>query len=110
MPRPSRDDATKLRTRVAAKASLLSWFPGKYMLMCVSFIAKLIFLNELTDEVKHVIGNETTREGVLRLFELFQNPVLNRRLVFVIVEELINTLFPESNLEVLFKSALSQKT
>jgi hypothetical protein len=28
MPRPSRDEATKMRTRVAAKMSLLSLFSG----------------------------------------------------------------------------------
>ena len=43
MPRPSRDEATKMRTRVAAKMSLLSLFSGKCLLyyffsvICLSF-------------------------------------------------------------------------
>jgi|LakMenEpi03Aug12_release.lakeMendotaPanAssembly.Ray.scaffolds.fasta_scaffold508797_2 hypothetical protein len=32
MPRPSRDEATKMRTRVAAKMSLLSLFSGMCLL------------------------------------------------------------------------------
>ncbi|EFX88798.1 hypothetical protein DAPPUDRAFT_41687, partial [Daphnia pulex] len=82
MPRPSRDEATKMRTRVAAKMSLLSLF---------------------SDEIKHLIGSETTREGVLRVFELLQNPILNRRLLFVIFEGVIDVLFPESNIDELFE-------
>ncbi|XP_046643877.1 sorting nexin-13-like [Daphnia pulicaria] len=82
MPRPSRDEATKMRTRVAAKMSLLSLF---------------------SDEIKHLIGSETTREGVLRIFELLQNPILNRRLLFVIFEGVIDVLFPESNIDELFE-------
>lgn len=31
MPRPSRDEATRMRTRVAAKMSLLSWLSGMYI-------------------------------------------------------------------------------
>ena len=50
-----------MRTRVSAKMALLS---------CIS------------DEMKHLIGNETTRQGVLRVFDLFQNPIFNRRFVF----------------------------
>ena len=49
------------------------------------------------DEMKHLIGSETTRQGVLRVFELFQNPVLNKRLVYVLLEGLIDTLFPTHN-------------
>ena len=55
------------------------------------------------DEIKHLIGSETTREGVLRIFELFQNPVLYRRLLFVIFEGVIDALFPENNIDELFE-------
>lgn len=47
--------------------------------------------------MKHLIGSETTRQGVLRVFELFQNPCLNKRLLYVVLEGLIDTLFPQSN-------------
>lgn len=89
LPRPCRDEATKMRTRVAAKMSLLSLF---------------------SDEIKHLIGSETTREGVFRIFELFQNPVLNRRLFYVIFEAVVDTLFPETNVDELFEKLLQENS
>jgi len=73
---PPRDEATRMRTRVVAKMALLG---------------------RISDEMKHLIGSETTRQGVLRVFELFQNPCLNKRLLYVVLEGLIDTLFPQSN-------------
>ncbi|XP_033337344.1 sorting nexin-13 isoform X1 [Megalopta genalis] len=80
--KPPRDSETKDRTRVAAKIALLS---------CLS------------DELKHIIGSETTRRGLLRVFELFQRPVLNRRLLYVLLEGIVETLFPENNLLDIFR-------
>ncbi|XP_049843380.1 sorting nexin-13-like isoform X2 [Schistocerca gregaria] len=80
--RPPRDEATRSRTRVAAKVALLS---------------------SLSDELKHIIGSETARRGLLRVFELFQRPVLNRRLLHVLLEGVLRTLFPDNNLEQVFR-------
>ena len=80
--KPPRDPEMKNRTRVAAKVALLS---------CLS------------DELKHIIGSETTRRGLLRVFELFQRPVLNRRLMYVLLEGIIETLFPQNNLIEMFR-------
>ncbi|XP_031846368.1 sorting nexin-13 [Nomia melanderi] len=84
--KPPRDPETKDRTRVAAKVALLS---------CLS------------DELKHIIGSETTRRGLLRVFELFQRPVLNRRLLYVLLEGIVETLFPENNLTDIFQKLYS---
>ncbi|KAK0176034.1 hypothetical protein PV328_000212 [Microctonus aethiopoides] len=81
-----RDDETKYRTRVAAKVALLS---------CLS------------DELKHIIGSETTRRGLLRVFELFQHPVLNRRLLYVLLEGIIENLFPQNDLVTIIKKLYS---
>ena len=51
----------------------------------------------ISDEIKHLIGSETTRQGILRVFELFQDPVLNRRLWYVIIETLADSLFQGQN-------------
>lgn len=64
----------KSRTRIDAKVALLACF---------------------SDDLKHIIGSETTRCGLLRVFELFQRPVLNRRLLYVLLEGIIETLFPK---------------
>jgi sorting nexin-13 len=72
--KPARDGETKMRTRFAAKMSLLS---------------------SLSDELKHLIGSETTRRGLLCVFDLCQNSVLNKRFVLVLLEGILKTLFPD---------------
>ncbi|XP_034946039.1 sorting nexin-13-like [Chelonus insularis] len=84
--KPPRDNETKNRTRVAAKVALLS---------CLS------------DELKHIIGSETTRRGLLRVFELFQRPVLNRRLLYVLFEGIIENLFPQNDLVMIIRKLYS---
>ncbi|KAJ8952481.1 hypothetical protein NQ318_003276 [Aromia moschata] len=76
-----RDDDMKNKTRVAAKVALLS---------CLS------------DELKHIIGSETTRRGLLMVFDHFQRPILNRRLLYVLLEGVLCTLFPDKDMEKLF--------
>ncbi|XP_069691932.1 sorting nexin-13-like [Periplaneta americana] len=86
-PRLPRDEATRMRTRVAAKVALLS---------------------SLSDELKHIIGSETTRRGLLCVFELFQHPVLNRRLLYVLLEGILETMFPQHNLSQIFRKLHSR--
>ncbi|XP_026279783.1 sorting nexin-13 [Frankliniella occidentalis] len=88
-PRQARDEATRMRTRVAAKVALLC---------------------SLSDEFKHVIGNETMRRGLLRVFEMFQHPVLNRRLLYVFLEGFLETLFPQHNLDCTFRKLHSRSS
>ncbi|XP_076865996.1 sorting nexin-13 isoform X2 [Brachyhypopomus gauderio] len=70
---PRRDKSVRMRTRVAAKTNLLGIMP---------------------DELKHIIGAETTRKGILRVFDMFQHQQLNRRLVYVFLEGFLETMFP----------------
>lgn len=86
-PKSPRDEATRMRTRVAAKVALLS---------------------SLSDELKHIIGSETTRRGLLCVFELFQHPVLNRRLLYVLLEGILETLFPQHNFSSIFRKLHSR--
>lgn len=88
-PRQARDEATRMRTRVAAKVALLC---------------------SLSDEFKHVIGNETMRRGLLRVFEMFQRPTLNRRLLYVLLEGFLVTLFPQHNLDSTFRKLHSRSS
>ena len=57
----------------------------------------------LTDELRHMIGTETTRAGVLRIFAMCQHKRLNKRLIYVILEGVIQTLFPHSQFDKRFK-------
>lgn len=52
----------------------------------------------LIDELKRLLGSDTARRGVLSVFDLLQNRVLNRRLSLVLFEGILKTLFPDKPL------------
>lgn len=52
----------------------------------------------MTDDLRHILGNDVTRRGVFTLFDLFQHKSLNKRLLYVIVENLIDNLFFNSQI------------
>ncbi len=60
------------------------------------------------DELRHIIGSETTRRGLLRLFELLQNETLNRRFVYIVIEALLIKLFRPNDLHLIFEKLYSQ--
>ncbi|XP_062342813.1 sorting nexin-13 isoform X2 [Osmerus eperlanus] len=78
---PRRDKSIRMRTRVAAKTNLLGIMP---------------------DELKHIIGADTTRKGILRVFDMFQHQPMNRRLVYVFLEGFLETMFPQYKFPELF--------
>ncbi|XP_012514852.1 PREDICTED: sorting nexin-13 [Propithecus coquereli] len=84
---PCRDKAIRMRTRIAGKTKLLAIMP---------------------DELKHIIGAETTRKGILRVFEMFQHNQLNRRMVYVFLEGFLETLFPQYKFRELFNKLHSR--
>ncbi|XP_051519395.1 sorting nexin-13-like isoform X3 [Myxocyprinus asiaticus] len=84
---PRRDKSTRMRTRVAAKTTLLGIMP---------------------DELKHIIGADTTRKGILRVFDMFQHQPMNRRLVYVFLEGILETLFPQYKFPELFQKLHSR--
>ncbi|KAL5103542.1 Sorting nexin-13 [Taenia crassiceps] len=71
---PTRDVAMKLRTRVLCRA---------------------VIFGSVAEELASYLGVETTREGVQRLFDLLQQPCLNRRLVHCLFEGVTRLLLPE---------------
>ncbi|XP_006138398.1 sorting nexin-13 isoform X5 [Pelodiscus sinensis] len=84
---PRRDKAIRMRTRVAGKTKLLEIMP---------------------DELRHIIGAETTRKGILRVFEMFQHTQLNKRMVYVFLEGFLETLFPQYKFLELFSKLHSR--
>ncbi|XP_063821581.1 sorting nexin-13-like [Ostrinia nubilalis] len=82
----NRDTATKARTRVAAKVALLA---------------------ACSDDLRHIVGSDTARRGLLTVFDLFQNQEINRRLIFVLLEAILTNLFPDNNVQDLFKRLYS---
>ena len=60
------------------------------------------------DEIRHIIGSETTRQGLLHLFELLQNETLNRRFVYIVIEALLIKLFRPNDLHLILEKLYSQ--
>ena len=59
--------------------------------------AKASLFSSMSDELRSVIGSEMSRAGLSMLFEMLQYPALNKRLIIVIIEGALKTLFPEHN-------------
>jgi len=88
-PLPPRSQSTKMRTRVAAK---------------------MLLLTSLSDDLKRIIGSETSRKGLMCVFEMFQHENLNRRLVLVLFEGILQQLFPDNHFEQIFQKLHSKST
>ena len=65
--------------------TLFTWHA--YLLKC-----KLI---PFLDDLKRLIGSETTRRGLVCVFDMLQNRILNRRFTLVLFEGILKTLFPD---------------
>ncbi|XP_041977352.1 sorting nexin-13-like isoform X2 [Aricia agestis] len=81
-----RDAATRARTRVAAKVALLSL---------------------ASDDLKHIVGTDAARRGLLTVFDLCQDQDINRRLMLVLLEATLSNLFPDNNIPELFRKMYS---
>ncbi|VDM46953.1 unnamed protein product [Toxocara canis] len=76
-----RSHASQLRTRVLARALLLGALP---------------------DELRLFIGADTTNMGISNISDALQNRRLNRRLLYVLFERLLVTVFPDNRFEKIF--------
>ncbi len=54
------------------------------------------------ESLKKVVGSETTQNGLISFFELFQIKTLNQRLVLVLFELLLKEIFPHNYFEEIF--------
>lgn len=49
------------------------------------------------DELRHILSSDTTRRGLFALFDMFQYKALNKRFIYVLIENLLINLFPINN-------------
>ncbi|XP_076461622.1 sorting nexin-13-like [Babylonia areolata] len=85
--RSPRDEATKMRTRVLCKAKMFGSVP---------------------DEMRTMMGTASIQQGTFNVFNMFQHKRLNRRFLFVFLEGVLETLFPENNFDQLFRKQHSR--
>lgn len=50
-------------------------------------------LKIILDDLRHILGNNTTRRGIFDLFDLFQYKALNKRLFYMFLENFLNNFF-----------------
>jgi sorting nexin-13 len=60
--------------------------------------------------MRHLMGTETIKKGVTRVFDIFQHRTLNKRLVYVFLEGVIITLFPQNKFTTLFSKLHSRSS
>ncbi|KAK7111008.1 hypothetical protein V1264_014794 [Littorina saxatilis] len=85
--RAARDEPTKMRTRVLCKAKMFGSVP---------------------DEMRTMMGTDSIRLGTYRVFNMFQHKRLNKRFLFVFLEGVLETLFPENKFRSLFRKQHSR--
>uniref|UniRef100_A0A7I4YNA0 Sorting nexin-13 n=1 Tax=Haemonchus contortus TaxID=6289 RepID=A0A7I4YNA0_HAECO len=78
-------------------------------------LAKSLMLSALPDELRLILGAETTYTGINTISNALQNKQLNRRLLYVLLERLLITIFPNNRLDKIFarlhsKSPRSKRT
>ena len=64
----------------------------------------------IPDELKTMMGADTVKIGAGRIFDMFQYQSLNRRLVYVCLEGVIETLFPQNKFKEVFKKLHSKSS
>ncbi|XP_064402684.1 sorting nexin-13-like [Halichondria panicea] len=67
-----------------------------------SLMARAKLIGSIPDEMKRFIGTDTSTKGMAKLFGMFQSDALNIRLVLLLLEGLLDTLFPNRNLKQTF--------
>ncbi|XP_042894783.1 sorting nexin-13 isoform X3 [Parasteatoda tepidariorum] len=88
-PAAERDYSTKMRTRIVTKMAMISAIP---------------------DELKPIIGYETSFKGAMLVFNVFQHPSLNRRLILVIFESFLKILFPHTKIPEILRKLHANST
>ena len=66
------------------------------------------FLCLCADEMRTMMGTDSIRLGTHRVFAMFQHKRLNRRFLFVMLEGVLHTLFPDNGFRTLFRKQHSR--
>ncbi len=59
-------------------------------------LVKTKLLALVSDELRHILGNDTMRRGIFDLFDLFQHKPLNKRFLYVLIENLLGNFLNQS--------------
>lgn len=77
---------------------------SKSVVEITKVLTKTKLLSVVSDELRTILSSEITRQGLYNLFEMFQYKTLNKRFIYVVIENLFVSLFQQN----LVKDAQSQ--
>ena len=60
-------------------------------------LARYLMLSYIPPQLRFAFGSRATNEAINNLSQLIQNPNLNRRLVYVLLERVFIAIFPKNN-------------
>jgi len=72
-------------------------------------VTKAKMIGSIPDDLRRFLGQEATREGVSRVFDMFQHVNLNKRLFYVMFEAFLETTFPDNKFKDIFHKIHSRK-
>ncbi|KNC82200.1 hypothetical protein SARC_05498 [Sphaeroforma arctica JP610] len=84
-PGPTRDAEQRVNSKYDARARIMMNIPA---------------------DMKRIVGGHNCRAGALRLFDMMQHEVMNKRLFYAMLEALLDHLFPDMNVRDLLKGIL----
>jgi sorting nexin-25 len=76
VPKDTRDEDEKIRSKFDSTSKIIQLFPELFGGM---------------------VGRQNARKGAVRVCTVFQNPWLNKHLMYRILDEILSSLFPKSN-------------
>ena len=50
------------------------------------------------DDLKHILGSETTKLGLTNFYEMLQHQTLNKRLILILLDRILTAALPTDNL------------
>lgn len=56
-------------------------------------LVKTKLLSLVTDDLRHLLGNDVIRRGIFTFYDVFQYKALNKRFLYIIIENLVENLF-----------------
>ena len=98
-----------------------SYWPGGVLAECLPergtdvkrrmrMVTKAKMIGGIPDDLKRFLGMDVVREGVTRVFDVFQHVNLNKRLLYVMAEAFLETTFPDNKFKEIFTKIHSKRT
>lgn len=62
-----------------------------------------MFFLYISEDLSRFLGNDVTMDGVCRVFDTFQYASFNKRILYVLLEGILEQLFPDNKFSEIFR-------